>query len=137
MHQLRKAYAFSVFLCAMFVTNCGGGNRVLTAITISPNPAVAKNGTVQLVATGTFSAEPYTVTPLAVNWSQSTCNNLCNDTNPVVVGPITVNNEGLATCAVSFSGTYPVQAVAPTDPNLPPDTQNVPIVKGTTNMSCP
>ena len=44
MHQLRKAYVFSVFLCAMFVTSCGGGNRVLTAITISPNPAVAKNG---------------------------------------------------------------------------------------------
>jgi hypothetical protein len=110
---------------------------MLESISISPNPAVAKNGTVQLVATGKFTSAPLTVSPLTVDWSQSPCNNLCNVDKPNVIGPISVNNSGLATCPQGFSGTFPVQAVAPADPTLPPDTQNVPIVRGTTNVTCP
>jgi hypothetical protein len=120
----------------MVLMGCGGGSsRTLTSISISPNPAVAKNGTVQLVATGTFSSAPVTVTPLAVDWSQSPCDNLCN-TTPEVIGPISVNSAGLASCAQGFTGTAVVKASAPKDPSLPPDTQNVPTVVGTAGITC-
>jgi hypothetical protein len=110
---------------------------MLESISITPNPAVAKNGQVQLVATGTFSAPPVTVSPLAVDWSQSPCDNLCNTSGSNVIGPISVDSTGLATCAKGYSGTATVQAVAPVDPNLPPDTQNVPVVRGSANLTCP
>jgi hypothetical protein len=137
MHRPGRAGLLSLFLCGFFVASCGAPSRKLESITISPNPATAKNGTVQLVATGTFSSAPVTVSPLPVDWSQSTCDNLCNTGVPEVIGPISVNNAGLATCAQGYSGTAPVQAVAPVDPNLPPDTPNVPVVRGITNLTCP
>jgi hypothetical protein len=137
MHQLRKASVFSVLLCAWYATSCSGPSRVLQSISISPNPAVAKNGTAQLVATGTFSSDPVTVTPLAVNWSQNPCDDVCNAGSPGLIGPISVNSTGLASCVQGFSGTATVQAQAPVDPNLPPETLNVPLVKGTTSMTCP
>jgi hypothetical protein len=125
-----------IFTLGMFIAvSCGGSGRVLESISISPNPAVAKNGTVQLVATGTFSAAPVTVTPLKVDWSQSVCD-LCDVAGPKVVGPISVSAAGVATCVKGWTGTAEVQAVAPKDPNLPPDTQNVPTVRGTANLTC-
>lgn len=67
MHRLWHAGALSLRLFGLFATSCGGGsNRVLKSISISPNPAVAKDGTVQLVATGRFSSAPVTVSPLTV-----------------------------------------------------------------------
>jgi hypothetical protein len=77
-----------------------------------------------------------TVSPLPVNWSQSSCDNVCNTDGAEVVGPISVNSAGLATCAQGYSGTAPVQVEAPADPNLPPDTQNVKIVRGTASLTC-
>jgi hypothetical protein len=136
-NRFRKAGLTSLCASGLLLTACGGSDRVLESISISPSPAVAKNGTVQLVATGTFSAAPVTVTPLLVNWSQSTCNNLCNAADPEVIGPISVSSAGLASCPQGITGTFPVQATAPVDPNLPPDTQNVPIVRGNVNLTCP
>jgi hypothetical protein len=121
----------------VLLTSCGrGSGRVLESISITPNPVVAKDGTIQLVATGTFSSAPVTVTPLLVDWSQSLCDNLCNAATPAVIGPISVNVDGVATCAKGWTGTAPVQATAPKDPNLPQDTQNVPVVRCTANMTC-
>lgn len=138
MHRVRHAGVLSLFLCGLFATSCGGrSGRVLESISIGPNPAVAKDGTIQLVATGTFSSAPLTVSPLPVDWSQSPCDNLCNTVGGNVIGPISVNNSGLATCAPGYSGTAPVQAAAPVNPNLPPDTQDVPIVRGIANLTCP
>ena len=137
MHRIGNWGALLIFGCGFALASCGGGSsRVLESISISPNPAVAKNGTAQLVATGTFSSAPVTVTPLPVDWSQSLCDNVCNAATPAVVGPISVNAAGVATCAKGWSGTAPVQATAPKDPSLPPDTQNVPIVRGTANLTC-
>jgi hypothetical protein len=136
MYRLRHVGALSLLLCGLLVASCGGSSRVLESISISPNPAVAKNGTAQLVATGTFSSAPVTVTPLPVDWSQSPCDNLCNVAGPNVIGPISVNSSGVATCAKGFTGSFPVQAVAPKDPSLSPDTQNVPTVRGSANLTC-
>jgi hypothetical protein len=137
MYRLRHAGAFSFLFCGLLVTSCGGGaSRVLESISISPNPAVAKDGTAQLMATGTFSSAPVTVTPLPVDWSQSTCDNVCNTATPAVIGPISVNTAGVATCAKGWTGTAPVQATAPKDPNEAPGTQNVPTVTGTANLTC-
>jgi hypothetical protein len=41
-------------------------NRLLQSITIN---SVVNGATIQFTATGTFSAPPYTVSPLAVSWS--------------------------------------------------------------------
>ena len=141
MHRAHFPLAISI-LTTMIFTSCGGSssNRQLVSIAISPDPAAAKNGTVQLVATGIFSAAPVTVTPLAVDWSQSTCNNLCEATpaaTPAVIGPISVSTTGVASCAQGYAGTAPVRAAAPKDPMLPPDTQNVPLVIGTGSIVCP
>jgi hypothetical protein len=54
-----------------------------------------------------------------------------------VIGPISVSSSGIATCAQGYAGTVAVHAVAPVDPTLPPDTPNVPVVRGTVNMTCP
>jgi hypothetical protein len=136
MPRTRIEYAVSMLMLCLVWTSCGGSsNRTLLSISISPNPATAKNGTVQLTATGTFSLPPITVSPLAVDWSQSPCDNLCNVV-PAVVGPIGVSATGLASCAQGYSGTGTVHAVAPANPNLPPDTQNVPVVTGTASVTC-
>jgi hypothetical protein len=136
MNRIRWMISAPILFTAVVLTSCGGGsNRVLESISLSPNPATAKNGTVQLVATGTFSSAPVTVSPLPVDWSQSPCDDLC-DIRPALIGPINVNSEGLATCAVGYSGTASVKAVAPKDPKLAPDTQNVPVITGTASITC-
>ncbi len=73
MNCVRLVFSATLLLLVAVVTmSCGGGtnpNRMLESISISPAIAHAQNGQAQFVATGTFSASPRTVTPLAVNWS--------------------------------------------------------------------
>ena len=137
MNRIQAAIVFSLVSCAL--ASCGGSSpRVLESISISPDPATAKNGSVQLTATGTFSSPPFTVTPLPVVWTSSTCDNLCNTTpgsTPDLVGPILVNSQGLATCPSGFTGSGPVSAYAPKDPSLPPNTPNT-FVTGSTTVTC-
>lgn len=99
----------------VFCCGCAGPfNRTLTGITVSP-AAVQDNGSVagvQFVATGTFSAPPTMLAPLAVNWSFSGFTAI-----PVSAG-VTIDNSGLAHC-VGFKGTVPVIAVHSADPNAP------------------
>ena len=136
MQPPRYAGVLSLILCGLFITSCGGGsNRVLQSISISPNPAVAKTGSIQLVATGTFSSAPVTVSPLPVNWSPTNCQ-YCDTARAEVVGVVSVNSAGLATCAAGYSGSVTAQAEAPANPDLPLDAQNVPIVKGTATLTC-
>lgn len=104
------------FVCGLaFCCGCAGPfNRTLTGITVSP-AAVQDNGSVagvQFVATGTFSAPPTMLAPLAVNWSFS------GFTTIPVPTEVTIDNSGLAHC-VGFKGTVVVIAVHPTDPNTP------------------
>ena len=135
MNRIQAAIVISAF--TVVLTSCGGSSpRVLESISISPNLATAKNGSVQLIATGTFSSSPVTVTPLPVVWTASPCDNLCNATSDVI-GPISVNSQGLATCPSGFAGTGPVSAYAPKDPSLPLNTPKTTLVWGATNVTCP
>ena len=111
---------------------------MLQSISLSPSPAVAKNGTVQLVATGTYSSAPVTVTGIAVNWNPSPCVVTPGTACPQVVParPISVNSSGLVTCNKGYSGTTVEEVTAPRDPSLPADTQNVSTVSGTVLVNC-
>jgi hypothetical protein len=104
----------ALFLFVLSMLACGGGNRQLQSMSISPASASVQ---VQFTAIGTFSGSSK---PSAVNalwW-----------TNPPWTFPpmtpnvpfITVSSNGLAQCAAGApSGTYPVWAVAPVDPSVP------------------
>jgi len=121
----------------LITLSCGGGtnpNRMLESISISPAAANAQNGQAQFVATGTFSAPPVTVTPLAVNWIGPPL-----PLNPVACTPNScpgINSQGLATCGL-ISGRATITASAPRDPKVPLNTQNVPTVTGTATLVCP
>jgi hypothetical protein len=136
MNRMRAGILLSAAGIGMALTSCGGSSRQLESIALSPDPATAKNGTVQLVAAGTFSSSPLTVTPLQVNWNQNNCvSNVCPQA--LVIGPVTVNQSGVASCAKGYSGTAMVHASAPKDPTQPPDATGVPLVTGTTSVVCP
>jgi len=129
----------ATLLLTVVTISCGGGtnpDRMLESIAISPAVATVQNEKAQFVATGTFSASPLTVTPLAVNWG-----------GPVLpmsdVSACTPNGcpgidaQGLATCGQTWTGTVKITATAPRDPKLPLYTQNVPMVSATASLVCP
>ncbi len=126
-----------VLSLATALCGCGGGApRMLTALYISPNPATAQNGQVQLVATGTFSSSPTSVTPLAVNWSGPAFPS-ANSVAPCAVGNCpTIDANGLLTCGSSYSGTFTISASAPADPKQPLDAQGVPMISATDQINC-
>jgi hypothetical protein len=128
---LRHALPLLLFP-TIFGIGCGGSTRTLQSISISPNPATAKNGSVQLTATGTFNTSPYSVTPLTVTWTSNGCDNLCN-----LVGPVEVTKTGLAICPVGFSGTGPITAFAPANYSDPGSTQPSELVTASVNVTCP
>jgi hypothetical protein len=108
-------------------------NRTLQSISVSPSLAkVAADGQVQFVATGTFSAPPVTVTPLPVNWTGSwpTVPVWCTSS-----GCAGMNPNGMAVC-FGDSPAVKITASAPSNPELPLDTPNVPMVSGTATLSC-
>jgi hypothetical protein len=105
-----KGRSFILLLLAGSVTlSCGSGasgnSRQLQSITINATPS---GNQVQLVATGTFSAPPTTVTPLPVFWAI--------DLPPAQYTLTT--QPFLADCT---AGGYlgPFIAMAPVDPNAP------------------
>jgi hypothetical protein len=139
MNRARLVVSATLLLLTAVVTmSCGGGtnpNRMLESISISPAIAHAQNEQAQFVTTGTFSASPVTVTPLAVNWSGPPL-----PLNPVPCTPNGcpgIDSQGLATCGQTWSGTITVTASAPRDPKLPLYTQNVPMVSATAILDCP
>jgi hypothetical protein len=129
-----------LFLVATVTLSCGKTlfegsipNRTLQAISLTPSIAtVAADGQVQFVATGTFSAPPMTVTPLPVNWTGSwpTVPLWCTSN-----GCAGMNSNGMAVCFGDSPGVT-ITASAPSNPELPLDTPNVPMVSGTATLSC-
>lgn len=138
MRRIRRAGAFSLILCGLLAAGCGGGgNRVLQSISISPNPAVTTSGEVQLVATGTYSASPVTVTPMTVNWYGPAFPETTDNPVACAVGYCpTINASGMLACGSHYTGTFTVTASAPVDPKEPLTAQNVPTVSGTATVSC-
>jgi hypothetical protein len=131
---VRVSLALALLLASLFMLSCGASSnsRMLQSISVSPQTA---NGQVQFVATGTFNAPPFTVTPLPVNWCvqnpKSAQAALCGAFSPDVI-----TSQGLANCeTLAFSVT--VNAEAPADPKLPLNTQAVPGVVGSATLVCP
>src|SRR5260370_23480228 len=137
MDRAHLVLSATLLLTAVVTISLGVGtnpNRMLESISISPAIAQAQNGQEQFVTTGTFSATPVTVTPLAVNWSGPPL-----PLNPVACTPNScpgIDNQGLATCG-PLSGKITIMASAPRDPKLPLFTQNVPMVSATASLVCP
>jgi hypothetical protein len=138
------------FLAIEVLSGCGGSNRQLQSLTVSPASATAQSGQAQFTATGQFSAMPMSVSPASVSWWQS---------RPVVDPPSNMFGVGLtsqpftAQC-FGFTGmTITITALAPADPgNLSPSissttfahlvlqhtaTQESGFVAATATMNCP
>jgi hypothetical protein len=138
------------FLAIEVLSGCGGSNRQLQSLTVSPASATAQSGQAQFTATGQFSAMPMSVSPASVSWWQS---------RPVVDPPSNMFGLGLtsqpftAQC-FGFTGmTITITALAPADPgNLSPSissttfahlvlqhtaTQESGFVAATATMNCP
>lgn len=96
-----------LLLPILFTLACGSGShRQLQSISISQ----AVNGKqIQFVATGTFSAAPITVTPLAVFWSID----LPPAQYTLTTQPFVIQ------CTTSGPVPGPIVAWAPTDPHAP------------------
>jgi hypothetical protein len=125
---------------AVALVSCGVGpdaGRTLVSISVSPSAATVQNPdlAVQFVATGTFSTPPINVTPLPVLWKG----------NWGVLPDFCIAGQGCAginsTTGLALCGGIPPKAIitasAPSDPNLPLNTPNVPMVSGTATLSCP
>lgn len=138
------------FLAIEVLSGCGGSNRQLQSLTVSPASATAQSGQAQFTATGQFNAMPMSVSPASVSWWQS---------RPVVDPPSNMFGLGLtsqpftAQC-FGFTGmTITITALAPADPgNLSPSissttfahlvlqhtaTQESGFVAATATMNCP
>jgi hypothetical protein len=101
-------YLRALVLLAAFALSCGGNSssdRVLQSITLSPATADARDypgGQVQFTATGFYTANPRTVTPLAAGWGSCFQNAPTSD--------VTVSSAGMAQCISGAAGTYTVFA---------------------------
>ena len=111
----------------LFTLACGSGsNRQLQSISISQ--AVNGEG-IQFVATGTFSAAPINVTPLAVFWSID----LPPQQYTLTTQPFVIQ------CTVSGPVPGPIVAWAPADPHAPSSgsLSGTKMVTSSTGATCP
>jgi hypothetical protein len=139
MDRAHLGLSATLLVTAVVTISCGGGtnsDRMLESITISPAVATVPGKQVQFVATGTFSASPTTVTPLAVNWGGPVLPML--DVSACTPnGCSGIDAQGLAICGQTWTGMVTITASAPRDPKLPLYTQNVPMVSATARLVCP
>ena len=131
-------------------SGCGGSNRQLQSLSVSPASTNSQAGQAQFIATGQFSSMPTSVSPALVSWWQSP---------PVIDPPSSVFGLALTTqpftaqCFGFAGATITITALAPADPgNLDPSissttfahlvlqhtaTQESGFVAATATMSCP
>lgn len=103
-------YLRALVLLAAFALSCGSSmnsnsDRMLQSISLSPATADARDypgGQVQFTATGFYTANPRTVTPLAAGWGSCFQNAPTSD--------VTVSSAGMAQCISGAAGTYTVFA---------------------------
>jgi hypothetical protein len=132
------------------LSGCGGSNRQLQSLSVSPASTNAQGGQAQFTATGQFSSMPISVSPASVSWWQSP---------PVIDPPSAMFGLGITTQPFTaqcfgFAGmTITITALAPADPkNLNPSissttfahlvlqhsaTQESGFVAATATMNCP
>lgn len=125
--MIRYRVLIILLLPTLFTLACGSGsNRQLQSISISQT--VNGEG-IQFVATGTFSAAPITVTPLAVFWSID----LPPDQYTLTTQPFVIQ------CTVSGPVPGPIVARAPADPHAPSSgsSSGTRMVTGSAGATCP
>jgi hypothetical protein len=127
---MKKSWALSLFLFASMTLACGSG-RQLQSISISQT---VNGQQIEYVATGTFSAEPKTVTPLPVQWT-------IEPTRPTLQlpqRPYTLTTEPYTvTCPNAAEATSVVVAFAPPDPNAPVSGSVSRFVSQSSAINCP
>ena len=103
---------FVVFiLAAGTLSGCGGSNRQLQSLSVSPASTAAQAGQAQFTATGQFSSMPMSVSPASVSWWQS----------PPAIDPpsnmfgLTLTSQPFTAQCFGFTGTIAVTAIAPMD----------------------
>lgn len=109
---MKHVGVFTLSIAALLTLSCGGG-RQLESITVNQ---VVSGGTITFTATGTYTASPTTVTPLAVSWGFG----LFAPPPNTVLYTLTTQPY-IFTCPASGSKTplQPVSVFAPSDPNAP------------------
>jgi len=114
----------------IYMLGCGGSNRQLQSVTISPSTA---NSATQFTATGSYS-DGSQVTPLPALWF--TIRPWYNAANPVQF--FILDGNGDASCNGN-GGTFAVVATAPIDPSFPLSqmSSTTPQVVGTAQFTCP
>jgi len=141
---------FVIFILAVgALSGCGGNNRQLQSLTVSPASTAAQGGQAQFTATGQFSSMPMSVSPASVSWWQS----------PPIIDPpsamfgLGLTNQPFTAKCLGFTGPITITAIAPTDAsNLNPSissttfahlvlqhsaTQESGFVAATATMTCP
>lgn len=136
MRKLRPLLSsFALLLVAMTVLACGNSNR-LQSLSISPATADARNfpnGQVQFTAIAVFGGSSHASAVSALWWTTPPW------TYPPTPTTINLSSSGLAQCFPFAAGTYPIWAVAPTDPSLPLSkmTMTTSQVSATAQLTCP
>ena len=141
---------FVVFILAIgTLPGCGGSNRQLQSLTVSPASTTAQGGQAQFTATGQFSSMPTSVSPASVSWWES----------PPIIDPpssmfgLALTSQPFTAQCSGFSGPITVTAIAPMDAgNTSPSissttfahlvlqhsaTQESGFVAATATMNCP
>ena|SRR5579864_7969764 len=110
---MTKFWAPSFIVTATLLSvACGGGtSRQLQSISIK---STANGQQIQLVATGTFSASPLTVSPLPVDWSMGLL-----APPPLRFTYALTTQPFVLDCTVSGVHPVPITAVATSDPKAP------------------
>lgn len=134
----------SLLLLMVCASSCGS-NRHLQSVSISPATADAKdypNGLVPFVATGMFSSppSPAALTSQEVTWCYGGMTNVANPVAGVCAGNIaqfaTVDQNGVAQCAPTFTGTVYILAGTPSSPVMPD--MGAPLkIFGSAQLTCP
>lgn len=121
----------SSLLCpvVLLAVSCGGSGRQLQSISINQT---AVGNQIQFVATGSFSATPHTVTPLAVTWS----NGLLAPPPPQYSYSLTTQPY-VMDCGANPGVMLQVSAYAPIDPKAPMTGTTTKVVTAVASFQCP
>lgn len=127
---MKKLFACILLLLATALAlSCASGRRLQS---ISIAQTVINNGQdVQFVATGTFSAQPTTVTPLPVDWT----NQLMAPPPPEYTYTLTTQPY-VVPCTEVGPGVIVAVAFAPPDPNAPISGTTKTVVAAAATAAC-
>lgn len=134
------SFVLTIFLFSLTILGCSGfalfsNGRLLVVVSLNPsnpNAQIFPGGFVQFTATGNFSMDPMSVTPLSgVVW---TVDRPAFSGMPDT-GHASIDMNGVAQCAPGFTGTVTIIATAAKDPSQPVSPTNE--MSGSTVMVCP